>query len=98
MLIIRKLNQEIRKLLKLKNILGYFQNISNTPSLDEAKKNATEQTGSPDRSQRSYGSNTRFGGTEDPKKQESGHHWRKIKVTETRLNQISRTNTKAVAR
>ena len=31
-----------------------------------------------------------------PEKQEPRHHQRKIKGTEIRLNQISRTNTKAV--
>ena len=64
----------------------------------ETEKNANEQTGSLDRSQRSHDSDTRFCSTKGPEKQEPGHHWRKIKGTETRLNQISRTNTKATAR
>ena len=60
------------------------------------EKNATEQIGSPNRSQTSHDSDKRCGGTKGPEKQEPGHHWHKIKGIETRLNQISLINTKAV--
>ena len=54
----------------------------------ETEKNTTEQIGSSNRSQRIHDNDTRFDGIKGPKKQEPGHHWRKIKGTEIRLNQI----------